>query len=160
MTGRTTAMPQIYRLNHSLPEQARAIHALSLASYAVEGRIIGAADFPPLRAKLESVQKSGSRFYGVNEQADEPKQRLAAVCQVEPKTAWIERLVVHPHFFRRGLASLLMQHVLSTHPGTLRVSTASKNLPALALYQRFGFVPRPLPPSPEGIELVELVLER
>ena len=51
------------------------------------------------------------------------------------------RLVVHPNYFRKGIASELLQHVLSATPKAVSiiVSTGAKNLPALALYERHHF---------------------
>ncbi len=59
----------------------------------------------------------------------------------DPEAQNITSLVVHPARQREGIASILL-HTLIENFGAdpMTVQTAAKNLPALALYAKFGFV--------------------
>ena len=67
------------------------------------------------------------------------------------------RMMVHPNFFRRGIASSLLQHILMEQElnGATRfiVSTGTENLPAIRLYESFGFIVRRVFTVPPGISL-------
>lgn len=57
-------------------------------------------------------------------------------------TVDIDRLAVHPAFFRRGLATKLLHElfVRERNAGRFTVSTGFGNEKAVSLYERFGFV--------------------
>ncbi len=69
-------------------------------------------------------------------------RQLRAVIEVELASDVLEihSLVVAPEFFRKGIAGQLLQHVFSLgdFEKTL-VETASKNKPAILLYEKHGF---------------------
>ena len=53
----------------------------------------------------------------------------------------IRSLVVHPLFFRQGIASQLMEFVLETFDSDLFVvETGLENVPAIKLYEQFKFI--------------------
>ena len=56
-------------LPNSEPEIARRIYSVFQLSYAVEAKILGAKDFPPLKRPLESYVNSHTQFYGYFENA-------------------------------------------------------------------------------------------
>lgn len=71
---------------------------------------------------------------------------------------------VHPNYFRRGVAGLLLKHIIEyTDSGALplRLVSSALNLDSYSLYNRFGFVPTSIyqdmviDVSPKGIELQE-----
>jgi ribosomal protein S18 acetylase RimI-like enzyme len=78
----------------------------------------------------------------------------------------LDRLCVAPAWFRRGVASLLLRHVLTElfPDRVVEVTTGAANTPAVTLYERLGFVRGPdfspapgltmasfeLSPSPSG----------
>ncbi|MFK7922820.1 MAG: GNAT family N-acetyltransferase, partial [Bacteroidia bacterium] len=69
----------------------------------------------------------------------------------------ISNLVVDPAFFRQGLAGKLMEYLLAQNAWTEAiVDTAQVNLPAINLYQKWGFeeINRWLPAH--GIPIVRL----
>lgn len=107
------------------------------ASYAVEAKLLGAVDFPPLKRPLESFLRSENEFYGIREQG-----RLAGVAEVVPgeKSVHIQSLVVHPEFFRQGIGGALVSFVLERFsPPVFTVETGLENHPATELYHKFGF---------------------
>jgi ribosomal protein S18 acetylase RimI-like enzyme len=135
---------------------AREVLRVSLAAYAVEAGLLGVEGFPPLRETVKDVQRSEGRFYGIR-----LEDRLAGVCELvaEGSAECISRLVVDPSFFRRGVARALMDFVVASCRRPLRVQTGTKNHPALRLYQSYGFEVYRAQLHPEGVEVVELVLQ-
>ncbi|WP_088341693.1 GNAT family N-acetyltransferase [Robiginitalea sediminis] len=127
----------IRKLDHHKPDTARAIREVFQASYAVEARLLGATDFPPLKRPLEGFTTSSNDFYGFFRSG-----ALAGVVEVVPGTnsTHIQSLVVLPRFFRKGIGKALVQFVLDTYvTSRYTVETGLKNLPATALYLRCGF---------------------
>ncbi|MCX4825797.1 GNAT family N-acetyltransferase [Streptomyces sp. NBC_01142] len=120
---------------------ASTVHAVGLRAYAVEAELI---DFDGIPALSESLQRMTSR----------PLRWLGAVTgegAVAAFVAWqtdsgqhithIDRVCVDPAWFRRGLASCLLDHLLAevTASSEVRVSTGADNQPAVKLYERLGF---------------------
>src|SRR5687768_4179763 len=121
------------RLDPAAPGLAAEIWSLQLAAYQHEARLLGAADFPPLRRSLGSVLSAPAVFYGLVRQG-----RLLAVAEVEsePQGALIAGFVVDPAVFRQGLGRRLLGELLARYAGQrLTVGTAAANAPALALYE-------------------------
>lgn len=114
---------------------------LGRAAYRVEADLIGFDGIPPLHETAEQVCASSETFWGCRLEG-----RLAGVIafeRIEQPEAEVEisRLIVHPDFFRRGIGSRLLEVVLARHPEAVRftVSTGEKNIPAVSLYERYGF---------------------
>jgi ribosomal protein S18 acetylase RimI-like enzyme len=108
------------------PLIAEQIYHLQQASYAVERDLIDYPDFPPLAVTLT------------------------------PALLDIGRLIVHPHYFRRGIAGQLLQAVedYTNVPIRITVSTAEKNLPAVRLYQKHEYHLTERTLLPDGLVLV------
>ncbi|MCC2686142.1 MAG: GCN5-related N-acetyltransferase [Paenibacillaceae bacterium] len=51
--------------------------------------------------------------------------------------------MVHPDFMRQGIASALLEHLLAAYPQSplFTVTVNARNAPAIALYEKFGFIP-------------------
>lgn len=150
--------PLIEILDHRYHETANQIHDLFQSSYRVEAELIGATAFPPLERALWEVQTARSNFLG---QWIGPE--LAAVLEYSADGTHlsIDSLVVHPHYFRRGLASRILRTVLEQGDWqTADVETAAANIPAIALYEKFGFYVSRLWIAEEGIEKVQLLYNR
>ncbi|MFD9359563.1 GNAT family N-acetyltransferase [Streptomyces sp. NPDC060031] len=119
---------------------AAAVHRIGRAAYAVEAELIG-FDIPHLRESLEQMR-------------ERPLVWLAAVSaegEIAGYLAWkeaadgsvsVDRLCVDPAWFRRGVGSLLMGHLLSeAFPNrSVTVTTGADNAPAVTLYERLGFI--------------------
>jgi ribosomal protein S18 acetylase RimI-like enzyme len=111
--------------------------AVQHAAYAVEAELIGYPQLPPLHETLEGLQATPEELWLCEEGGE-----LCGVVGLEqhPDELVIARLFVAPAFFRRGVGSGLVGQALARADGRpVRVGTGARNLPALALYERFGF---------------------
>ncbi|PWK15802.1 GNAT family N-acetyltransferase [Tumebacillus permanentifrigoris] len=119
-------------------EHAQKLLALQIPSYRVEAKLIGFDGIPPLHDTTESLQGCGETFF-----VYELEGQLAGAISYERDgdEVTICRMMVHPDYFRRGIAGKLLRHVQEVEARTQRflVSTGSANEPALALYGRDGF---------------------
>jgi ribosomal protein S18 acetylase RimI-like enzyme len=117
---------------------ARRVLQIQRAAYAVEAGLVGFDAIPPLRESLDELQSQPLIFLGVS-----CERTLAGVVGYlrHGDTVDIDRLMVDPAFFRRGLASKLLRELLVRERTARRftVSTGLGNQPALELYERFGF---------------------
>ncbi|WP_129838676.1 GNAT family N-acetyltransferase [Streptomyces sp. RFCAC02] len=120
---------------------AAAVHRIGRRAYAVEAGLIGFDGIPALRESVAELRGRPLRWLGAMTDGG----RIAAF------VAWrsldggavidIDRVCVDPAWFRRGLASRLIGHLLAdlAPRGDVRVSTGTDNHPAVALYQSLGF---------------------
>jgi GNAT superfamily N-acetyltransferase len=145
-------------LDHRSHGSASRIHDLFQCSYAIEAELIGVTRFPPLERSLWEVQSARSRFIG-----QWIGSELAAVLEYSSDETHlcIDSLVVHPQYFRRGLASRMLQSLLAQVAWeTADVETAAGNAPAIALYEKFGFYPSRRWTTGDGIAKVQLLYNR
>ena len=132
--------PRIERVDHSQLSVARQLHAVQMIAYAQEAKLLGAIYFPPLERTVDEVRATGESFLAAfigNE--------LVGAVSVWPDPEGIgmniASLVVCPQFQRQGIGTTLVASVLAEHGnGEVTVQTGSKNLPALSVYARAGFV--------------------
>ncbi len=142
-------------LDHYSESVAIQIHDVFQLSYKIEARLVGVDDFPPLRREVSLIQSSSSQFFGQRIEGD-----LAAVIEFtkSERDLSIDSLVVHPQYFRRGLASQLLRSLLAKIPWqNAFVDTAAANNPAIELYRKFGFSESERWKTAEGIEKVRLM---
>ena len=128
----------INKLNNKNTETVNIIFAVFQKSYAIEAKFIGALNFPPLARNAEDIKKSETTFDGFTE-----NECLAAVIEVNINNECIDicSLTVDPSYFKKGIASKLINHVLTMGDISLaRVETAVANTPAINLYKKHGFV--------------------
>jgi ribosomal protein S18 acetylase RimI-like enzyme len=141
-------------LDHFSENVANQIYDVYQLSYKVEASLVGVEDFPPLRRSASDIQTSSSQFLGQRIGAD-----LAAVVEYtrDGEALSIDSLVVHPEYFRRGLASELLQLLFAkVQWRTACVETATANNPAIVLYQKFGFSESKRWKTADGIDKIEL----
>jgi ribosomal protein S18 acetylase RimI-like enzyme len=136
-------------------DDAGAIWRLQQSAYAVEAGLIGCDDFPPLREgvdELLAAQESFLLAYCDNDLAG------ALSYTINEMGCLICRLVVSSEYFRRGIGRRMLHNLMvKTDPALpCRVVTAQANIPAIALYQEFGFQPGSAFASQECIDLVQL----
>ena len=121
------------------PKDAKAILTVQIPAYEVEAMFIQSRSIPPLHDTVESIQLCDETFYGYYSEG-----RLTGFIsyQCEDNVLDIHRLVVHPTFFRQGIASKLLQFIEQLEPTVKKiiVSTGSANKPALQFYLKHGFV--------------------
>lgn len=121
------------------------------ASYAVEAELIGYPDLPPLRQGAEEIAACGEEIWLVEEDG----VLVGGVgLEDDGEALLIARLFVAPSAFRRGIGTALVRLAVEKADGrALVVGTGARNLPALALYQREGFVLRD--PGASGYVLLD-----
>ena len=150
-----TGAIQIVRIDQYEASQARALHDLLQCAYRDEAATIGLSDFPPLSRTIEAIGLSDNDFFGCW-----GSEGLRAAIEVAPAMTEgiaIHSLVVVPAYHRRSYATQLIRYVIELYPdSTLSVQTAAANLPALNLYQKFGFRVVREWNSREGIALTAL----
>jgi len=134
---------------------AGAIWRLQQSAYAVEAGLIGCDDFPRLRESVDDLLAAHESFllaYCDNNLAG------ALSYTTNKMGCLICRLVVSPEYFRRGIGRRMLHNLMvKTDPALpCRVVTAQANIPAIALYQKFGFQPGSAFASQECIDLVQL----
>ncbi len=141
-------------LQHRDPCTSQDIYQLFQQSYSVEAELIEAKYFPPLHRSGQHIASSNTQFYGLSD-----SQGLIGAVEVmlEQQTLDICSLVVSPRAFRRGVATQLLDYVLTNLQWrSATVSTACANKPAVNLYLQQGFSIISQSLIPEGIEVVHL----
>ena len=123
-------------LKHFDKPVAKTIKAVFQKSYAIEAELLNATDFPPLKRPLSAFTKCINDFWGYY-----IEDELVGVVEIhEDDSIHIQSLVVLPDHFRKGVGRQLMQHILSQYQSSLfMVETGLENIPAIALYEHFGF---------------------
>lgn len=127
----------IRQIDISEEEVAKIVLPMQMEAYKVEADIIDYADLPPLKDTIESLQACGEAFFGYFEE-----QALCGVISLkfEHGILDIHRLMVHPMHFRKGISQQLMNYVLQTfNVRCVKVSTGSRNIPAICFYVKNGF---------------------
>lgn len=143
----------IEKLQHSKINVANHIHSLFQLSYTVEAQVLNTTDFPPLSRPIESYLESDHIFFGHFE-----NNELSGSIEISyyPHCTTIKSLVVHPQFFRRGIAIKLLEFVFNTFDSKLfRVETSVDNRPATELYKKLGFKEINLWDTDFGIRKIE-----
>ena len=127
----------IKKLQNNNLKVAKKIQAVFQESYKVEAEILKAVDFPPLKRPLENYINCSNQFFGFIKE-----NQLVGVIEIIHNNEYIHirSLVVHPIYFRQGIAQQLMEYVLKTFETPLFVvETGVDNGPASALYKKFHF---------------------
>ena len=150
-------MLRIEPVNHRALAIARKIHAVLMLAYTQEAALLEVRHFAPLDRSVEDLMASDDYFLGAMD-SEEWIGALSLGADEEPNQLNISALVIHPRYQRRGVGSLLVHEVLSRGSGmSFSVSTGQKNAPALALYEKLGFVAyRYGVIGPEKLALVKL----
>jgi len=127
----------IEKLLNANEETANEIHSLFQKSYKIEGELLGATDFPPLKRPIKDYIKTRNEFFGYKKNGE-----LAGIIEISDQRNYTDifSLVVDPQFFRQGIATALIGFTISTFESNLYVvETGVDNLPACNLYRKFGF---------------------
>ena len=137
------------------PSVAAPIHALQRAAYAVEAQRIGCTDFPPLRETLDALQHSTDCFLAFVEGGSV----VGCLSYEQVGTCvTVNRLVVSPLHFRRGIASALLCALDTRLPvdSVVCAWTADLNESAIKAYEKQGYRRGASQISQEGIALRQL----
>lgn len=125
-------------LHHRDDEMAEVIFKVFQASYAVEAAILNLQSFPPLSRTQDYFLSRSTEFYGFYS-----GKIIAGIIEIECHAHYtdIHSLVVHPSFFKQGIASKLLTFVEGKKLGDVfLVETAIDNIPAVRLYQKFNYI--------------------
>lgn len=122
-------------------ETAEEIWSLQHPAYRAEAALIGVSDLPPLQDTVQSLQSCGEKFFGYRA-ADGELAGAISFEQEEDLQYTLCRLMVHPNYFRQGIGKRLVERLLSELPAaaTCNVTAEIRNIPAISLYERAGFV--------------------
>ncbi len=85
--------------------------------------------------RFAELQRNGARIF-----VAETDGRLDGLVTVEPKTGFIDQIVVATGSQRRGIASQLVAAARGVSPDVLELLVNQDNAPAVAFYRREGFV--------------------
>ncbi|MEU3064383.1 GNAT family N-acetyltransferase [Streptomyces subrutilus] len=125
---------------------AAAVHRIGRAAYGVEAELIGFDGIPALRESLAELRARPLHWLGAMSAEGALAGFLAWAREpdgpVRGGPVRVDRLCVDPARFRRGVASLLLEHALAGvfADRPVVVATGAANAPALRLYERLGFV--------------------
>ncbi|MFA9555833.1 GNAT family N-acetyltransferase [Evansella sp. AB-rgal1] len=130
-------VPMIKIIDISNRKNAEDLLNVQIPSYKVEAEIIGSYEIPPLKDTVYTLQHCDETFFGYYEN----KQLCGAISiKVIDDEVDIHRLIVHPNHFRKGIAQLLLNFIGNKFRlETIKVSTGSKNAPAVSFYNKNGF---------------------
>jgi ribosomal protein S18 acetylase RimI-like enzyme len=141
-------------------ETAEEIWALQHPAYRVEAELIGVSELPPLSDTVASIQACGETFLGCRDAQGDLVGAISYEKEKEKDGRFtICRVMVDPDYHRQGIGKQLVQRLLAEQPsGSLWSVTAEvRNIPAIGLYERFGFVSQDTFSPMQGIELLRLV---
>lgn len=128
----------IEKIDHSEKRVARQIYSVFQRSYRVEADLLGVSSFPPLTNTVKDISLRKTDFYGYWKDSE-----LAAVAELDVSGHFVDicSFVVDPAFFRQGIGSRFLDALLSHFPDRDKVvETGVDNHPAIALYQKQGFI--------------------
>ncbi|WP_232310369.1 GNAT family N-acetyltransferase [Mesobacillus selenatarsenatis] len=109
---------------------------LQRKSYRIEADLIVTDEIPPLKETFEHLQDCGETFIGCYIEG-----RLAGAISFKKEGEVIDiyRMMVHPEFFRRGIAQKLIAQLEQIGYSEMIVSTGAANTPAVKLYEKLDF---------------------
>nr|WP_285890855.1 GNAT family N-acetyltransferase [Mesobacillus subterraneus] len=109
---------------------------LQRKSYKIEADLIGTDEIPPLKETFEQLQECGETFIGCYIEG-----RLAGAVSFkkEGEVIDIHRMMVHPDYFRRGIARKVISKLEQIGCSEMIVSTGAANTPAVEFYEKLGF---------------------
>jgi ribosomal protein S18 acetylase RimI-like enzyme len=127
----------IKKLQNKNIKISQQIHSVFQLSYAVEAKLLKATDFPPLKRTIENYRESDNQFFAYFE-----NKELAGIIEIEQNNncTEINSLVVHPKYFRLGIARKLIEFIFNKFDSRLFiVETGVNNIPATTLYKKLSF---------------------
>jgi 8-oxo-dGTP pyrophosphatase MutT (NUDIX family)/ribosomal protein S18 acetylase RimI-like enzyme len=129
-------LPEIREINLEVIMECAEVLDLQRKSYKIEAGLIGTDEIPPLKETFEQLQDCGETFIGCY---IEGRIAGAVSFKKEGEVIDIYRMMVHPEFFRRGIAQMLIAQLEQIGYSEMIVSTGAENTPAVKLYEKLGF---------------------
>lgn len=141
---------------------AASVNRVGRRAYAVEAELIGFDGIPGLQESVDDMRGQPLRWLGAVAGGGQIAAFVAWQSPAEDNIVDIDRVCVDPEWFRCGLASRLIRHLLSdlAPSGDAHVSTGADNSPAISLYEHLGFsrigTTEPVP----GLHMAHFLLRR
>jgi ech hydrogenase subunit C len=161
--GMKAALDSLDEVVYRRAEKADAPEILGLqkTAFQSEAEIYGDDNLPPLLQTLDELRTDFDRMTFIKAVIN-GKIVGAVHGHAADGAARVERLVVHPHFQRRGIGRRLMEEAEKAFPDAKRfeVFTGEKSERNLNLYRKLGYQPFKTEPSTPAINLVYLQKER
>ena len=145
-------------LHHQKSSAANQIYQTFQVSYAVEAKLLGSDDFPPLKRTAKDIMGSNTSFYGYLKE-----DALMAVMEIQINQTHIhiQSLTVDPLYFRQGIGNSMLNFALDSFPSeTYTVETGLGNIPAIRMYENFGFIKEKVWMTDVGIEKIAFILKK
>lgn len=132
------------------------LYDLQRQSYTVEKVLLNIDTFPPLFETSCAFAQADDAILMCTEKGS---VRGFLQYEVTKDRLMINKLVVHPNYFRTGVASDLLQALIDLKGDkSIQVETAQENIPAMTLYQKHGLTDITPLKVAEGLQLVKLVM--
>ncbi len=138
-------------LNLADNKVAQRILIIQRLAYRIEAELIGFDGIPALHETIDDLKNSEEVFAGFF-----IEDALAGVISysIKENVLDIGRLVIHPDYFRRGIARSLVGYVESIeNVSRIVVSTGKDNHPARTLYERLAYQFVEHVVLPEGVSI-------
>lgn len=129
----------IKQINHQDRNISKQIVSVQIPAYKIEAQIIGFDGIPQLKDTVDTIETSSEIFIGYTQE----DRLIAFLSYLQEENEFdICRLVVHPNYFKQGIARKLLKYFLNeivSPPKKVIVSTGADNVPAINLYKSEGF---------------------
>lgn len=134
---------------------AAALLRLQHDAYLVQAGLIGSESLTSLAADGETLPAWRGQYLV----AWRGTQLVGAVAwRIRDDIVEVDRVMVDPAAHRSGVATALLERMLSGLPGvSIQTWTGRDNAPGIALYRRFGFEPVGDEQRPNGVWITRLV---
>ncbi|MEU0785409.1 GNAT family N-acetyltransferase [Streptomyces sp. NPDC006173] len=141
---------------------AVSVHRIGRRAYAVEAELIGFDGIPGLQESMDEMRGRPLRWLGAIADSGRIAAFVAWQSPAREGIVDIDRVCVDPDWFRYGLASRLIRHLLAdlAPDGDVQVSTGAANSPAVALYESLGFSRTGTIEPVPGLRMAQFLLRR
>ncbi|WP_019637535.1 GNAT family N-acetyltransferase [Paenibacillus fonticola] len=143
------------------PDTVEQVWGLQHAAYRLEAYAVGLKHLPPLPDTFETLRDSSESFYGYVTSDGDILGVIAVVVKTDGVIE-ITRLMVHPQHLRKGIGRAMLEYITQIHSevGKFIVTAGTLNVPAVSLYQQFGFIPTETLTAMTEVKLTVFHLDR
>ncbi|KMJ56229.1 hypothetical protein AB685_23100 [Bacillus sp. LL01] len=148
------------RINHYFnlsEDMALKLIELQQQAYQVEAALINYPKLPPLAETTKDLLVDSLKWYVATNDHD---VMGAVAIDIKPSYWELNKVIVSPNFFRKGIGRRLIQEVKERAQAPIFVTTASHNLPAVNLYKSEGFQPFKNERTTEGLVLETFIYKK
>ena len=148
-------------IEKAVPEDLQQIFTIQKLAYQDEAKIYDNFKIPPL---LETLKELKNRFHDSTILKATKEGRIIGSVRVQCNCAvcHISRLMVHPEFQNRGIATQLLLRVEDLFPSSRRFElfTGEKSLKNIRLYEKLGYQIYAKDQPPGNVMLVYMAKNR